>query len=208
MKKLLKFLDSLNFKKSQLIKMVRISIYFFLILFCCFLVSTVNAQMFQQEVPVAYGYIVELGQTVPDFEIELPNGSKTHIRKLRGNVVMLQFTASWCGVCRKEMPHIEKEIWQKHKDNPNFDLYGIDLKEPKETVIDFKEKLAVTYPIALDTSGAIFDKFTVPGAGVTRNVIIDREGKIVFLTRLFKKEEFDKMKEVIDLLLSSPVDEE
>jgi len=44
---------------------------------------------------------------------------------------MLQFTASWCSVCRKEMPHIENEIWQKHKSDSNFALYGIDLKEDK-----------------------------------------------------------------------------
>ena len=43
---------------------------------------------------------------------------------------MLQFTASWCGVCRKEMPFIEKDIWQKHKDNEAFALYGVDRDEP------------------------------------------------------------------------------
>ena len=50
---------------------------------------------------------------------------------------MLQFTASWCGVCRKEMPFIEKDIWLKHKSNPDFMLIGIDRDEPLEKVIAF-----------------------------------------------------------------------
>ena len=56
-------------------------------------------------------YLVKVGDMAPDFEMKLPDGSKVKLSSLRGKIVMLQFTASWCGVCRKEMPHIEKEIW-------------------------------------------------------------------------------------------------
>ena len=80
---------------------------------------------------------------------------------------MLQFTASWCGVCRKEMPFIEKDIWLKLKDNPKFALYGIDLKESPEAVEKFAAAIPVTYPIALDPKGEIFDLFCSKGAGVT-----------------------------------------
>ena len=165
------------------------------------LVAASHAQTIQGEVPAEYGYIVDLGQVVPDFDIVLPDGTRTDTRALRGRVVMLQFTASWCGVCRREMPHIEDEIWQKHKDNPEFALYGIDLKESREQVIDFQEQVGVTYPIALDPDGSIFYSFAEEGAGVTRNVILDRSGRIVFLTRLYKVEEFNQMKEVISRLL-------
>ena len=160
-----------------------------------------NAQQFQSSIPEDYGYKVELGQTVPDFTLELPDGTKTTMQNLRGKIVMLQFTASWCPVCRKEMPHIENDIWQKHKANADFALYGIDLKEDNETTEEFQKKMAITYPLALDLDGAIFDLFTVENAGVTRNIIVDKQGKIVFMTRLFKQDEFDKMKAVINTLL-------
>ncbi len=166
-----------------------------------FLSLTSFSQAIQQEIPDDYGYIVELGQTVPEFEIKLPNGTTTDVSELRGKVVMLQFTASWCGVCRKEMPHIENDIWQKHKDNPDFALYGIDLKEPAKKVVEFQDQIGITYPLALDLDGSIFYTFAEQNAGVTRNVIIDQKGKIVFMTRLFKQEEFDEMKRVISLLL-------
>src|SRR5450759_1614659 len=89
------------------------------------------------------GYIVKVGDKAPDFTIKEAGGKTYKLSDLKGKVVMLQFTASWCSVCRTEMPFIEKE------------------------------------------------------AGVTRNVIIDRNGEIIFLTRLYKREEFDQMKKVI-----------
>ena len=57
--------------------------------------------------------------------------------------------------------------------------------------------MQVTYPVALDTNGKVFEKFTLPKAGVTRNIVFDRNGKIIFLTRLFDKVEFNQMIDVI-----------
>ena len=148
-------------------------------------------------------YIVKVGDLAPDFEMKLPNGESITLSSLRGKVIMLQFTASWCGVCRKEMPHIEKEIWTKHKNNPNFMLYGIDREEPIEKINELIEKTGVTYPIGLDPDAGIFTLFAKKEAGITRNVIIDKDGKIVMLTRLFEMEEFEKMVELIDTLLDS-----
>lgn len=159
------------------------------------------SQSYEQKIPEEYGFNVKIGETVPNFDILLPDGTKTDIQALRGKVVMLQFTASWCGVCRKEMPHIESDIWLKWKDHPNFALYGIDLKENAEITSKFQSDMKITYPLALDLDGSIFNKFTVPNAGVTRNIIIDKEGKIAFMTRLFKEKEFKEMVGVIGELL-------
>lgn len=149
------------------------------------------------------GYIVKVGDIAPDFEMTLANGETIQLSSLRGKVVMLQFTASWCGVCRKEMPYIEKDIWNKHKNNPEFALYGIDREEPVEKVNELIEKTGVTYPIGLDPDAGIFTLYAEEKAGITRNVIIDRDGRIVMLTRLFELEEFGEMVAVIDGLLEN-----
>ncbi|NDW09105.1 TlpA disulfide reductase family protein [Dysgonomonas sp. 520] len=145
---------------------------------------------------------VKVGDFAPDFEMALPDGSKIKLSELKGKVVMLQFTASWCGVCRKEMPFIESDIWQKHKDNEGFALYGIDRDEPVETILAFAKKTGVTYPIGLDPKAGIFELYAEREAGITRNVIIDKDGKIVMLTRLYNPTEFQEMVKVIDNLLA------
>ena len=132
----------------------------------------------------------------PDFMIKEAGGKNYRLSDLKGKVVMLQFTASWCSVCRTEMPFIEKEIWQEKK-AAGLLVIGIDRDEPVEKVLQFKKDIAVTYPLALDPGAEIFGMFAEKKAGVTRNVIIDRSGKIIFLSRLFEREEFDRMKKVI-----------
>ena len=154
-----------------------------------------------KEIPADYGYIVKIGQQVPDFDLTTTDGKTIRMADLKGKVVMLQFTASWCSVCRKEMPHIESDIWKKYKNNKNFALYGIDLDEPKDIVEKFAKQIPVTYPLALDPKGGIFYQFAEKGAGVTRNVIVDKTGMIIYMTRLYKKEEFQEMKKVIAGLL-------
>ena len=165
------------------------------------LLTMVSLGQSSKEVPADYGYIVKMGQQVPDFTAKTTDGKTIRIADLKGKIVMLQFTASWCSVCRKEMPHIEADIWKKYKTNPNFALYGIDLDEPQEKVVKFAKEIPVTYPLLLDPKGGIFYQFAEKGAGVTRNVIVDRTGKIVYMTRLYKEDEFEEMKKVIAELL-------
>ncbi len=142
------------------------------------------------------GYLVKVGDMAPDFAINEAGGKSYKLSDLKGKVVMLQFTASWCSVCRTEMPFIEKEIWIAKKAS-GLAVIGIDRDEPLEKVIKFKKDIKVTYPLALDPGADIFGLFAQKEAGVTRNVIIDRSGKIIFLTRLYEREEFDRMKNVI-----------
>jgi peroxiredoxin len=119
---------------------------------------------------------------------------------LENKVVVIQFTGSWCSVCRREMPELEEKVWQEFK-KEDFLLIGVDTKEPKEKVDLFIEKMEVTYPISYDTDGKIFSDFTIEGAGVTRNIVVDKNGKIVFLTRLYEEKEFNSMIQIIKTLL-------
>jgi peroxiredoxin len=155
------------------------------------IVTILHFSAFSQE-DSSRGYRVKIGDEVPKFDLNMIDGSKINIDDLKGKIVVLQFTASWCGVCIKEMPHLEKEVWQRFK-NDDFILIAVDLKEKKSKILPFVEKTGITYPVAMDKDGSIFDSFTYPKAGVTRNIVIDRNGKIIYLTRLFEKKEFNAM---------------
>jgi peroxiredoxin len=146
------------------------------------------------------GYIVKIGQSAPDFKVTTTEGKTFKLSENRGKIIMLQFTASWCGVCRKEMPHIENEIWQPNKEK-SFVLIGIDRDEPLDAVIRFAKKMKITYPLALDPNAQVFSLYAKKEAGVTRNIIIDQQGKIAYLTRLYEEKEFNSMKKIINDLL-------
>lgn len=153
-------------------------------------------------VPDDRGYLVKIGDIAPtDFDLVLHTGETTDLRALRGKVVILQFTASWCVVCRKEMPHLEKDVHQGYQDK-GVVLIGVDRDEPLEVVQKFAKDMNITYPLALDPNADIFGRFADKKSGVTRNVVIDQEGKIVFLTRLFDENEYREMLKVIDELVA------
>ena len=152
------------------------------------------------QIPDERGYIVKVGDKLPEFIMDFPDGSQINSKDFKGNVTMLQFTASWCHVCREEMPHIEREIWKVYK-KVDLNVIGIDRDESAEVINKFAKEVKVTYPIALDLGADIFALFADRNSGITRNIIVDPNGKIAFLTRLFDPEEFNEMKNVIHSLL-------
>jgi len=147
------------------------------------------------------GYIVNVGDVAPKFKTTTNTGEVFDLENELGKVIMLQFTASWCSVCIKEMPFIEDEIWNLYKSREDFCLVGIDRGEDIETIKKLIQKTQTTYPICLDENSEIFQLYAEKKAGITRNVIIDKNGKIAFLTRLFERNEFNEMKHKINELL-------
>ena len=146
------------------------------------------------------GYKVKVGDQLPEISLNMLNGENWTNKDFENKVVVIQFTGSWCGVCKREMPHLEKRVWQKFK-NEDFILLGIDIKDTKEKAEAFVKLTGVTYPIAHDPEASIFSQFTLAGAVVTRNIVVNKKGEIVFLTRLFDEKEFEgmiaKIKEII-----------
>ena len=156
----------------------------------------------QDTIVYEHEYLVKVGDMAPDFTLKYTDGNEFTLSALRGKVVMLQFTASWCGICRGEMPHIESRIWQPHKDNADFVLVGVDREEPREIVEEYTAQLGTTYPMLLDEKGDVFASYALRKSGITRNVLIDRDGRIVKLTRRFVEPEFNDLVATIDSLLS------
>ena len=153
--------------------------------------------------PDSLGYIVRVGQKAPDFTLTRLDDKTFTLSKNRGKVVLLQFTASWCGVCRTAMKEaLEPKLWKKLKRHPSFVMLGIDCDEPVESVGKFVRETGVTYPMALDTNAEAFEKYAEKGSGVTRNVLIGKNGKIVKLTRLYDETEFDALVRAIRVELA------
>jgi len=142
--------------------------------------------------------ITQIGQVVPDFQFTTLNGKEMHINDLYGKVVLLNFFATWCQPCMAEMPHLEKEIWQKHQSD-DFVLVTLGREHTKAELDSFNLEKGFTFPIVPDTGRIIFSKFATQN--IPRNVLIDKTGKIVYQAIGFEEKEFTKLKNKIEELL-------
>lgn len=130
------------------------------------------------------------GQNVPAFSVTTLDGKTININDLKGKVVLLNFFATWCGPCMAEMPRVEKEIWQKYK-NENFVVLALGREHSKEELDKFNKEKGFTFLIAPDTKRAVFSLFAKES--IPRNYLIDKEGKIIWQGIGYDKNEFDKL---------------
>ena len=139
--------------------------------------------------------LTEAGQQVPDFNYVTLNNDTLNINDLKGKVVFMNFFATSCPICIRELPYIEKEIWAKYKDNENFELIVFGREHVADEMVAFKEKNDYTFNIVPDPERKIYSLFAE--RYIPRNIILDRNGKIIYQATGFEKEEFKKLKKTI-----------
>ncbi len=126
------------------------------------------------DVPVG----LAVGQRAPDFTAELLDGRTVSLSDFRGHPVLVNFWATWCGPCRKEMPDFQTVYDARSADG--FVVLAVNNMERKSDVAQFIGDLGVTYPVALDESGAInFDLYGSAIPGYPTSFLLDRNGVIV-----------------------------
>jgi len=114
--------------------------------------------------------------------------------------VFMNFFATSCPICIKELPFIESDVWAKHKDNENFELIVIGREHVAEEMIAFKEKTGYTFNIVPDPGRKIYSLFAEKY--IPRNIVLDRDGNIIYQATGFDDEEFAKLKETIETELN------
>ena len=114
------------------------------------------------------------GSQAPLFELETADGEMVGLEDYRGQVVLLNFWATWCAPCRIEMPLLQS-TFESFKDQ-GLVILGIDFDEPADLVASFGDELGLTFPLLLDPGGKVQQQYKVRGYPTT--VILDREGRI------------------------------
>ncbi|HUO95658.1 MAG TPA: TlpA disulfide reductase family protein [Steroidobacteraceae bacterium] len=123
-----------------------------------------------------------IGQPAPAFSLPLRGGSAPlGLEKLRGQVVMVNFWASWCEPCRKEFPLLD-QIYKKYK-GAGFTLVGVNVEPEAKDAEGFIAKTPVTFPIVFDKDSAVSKLYHVSGMPTT--VLIDRKGTLRWVHRSY-----------------------
>lgn len=143
--------------------------------------------------------LVKTGEKAPEFTFEAQPGQTKSFSDLKGKVVWINFFATWCGPCRNELPHLQAEVYDKYKDNPDFELLILGREHTWEEVNKFKTENNFTMPFYPDVERKVFSKYA--NQNIPRNFIIGKDGKIAFSSIGYTEEEFEEIKAKLAELL-------
>jgi peroxiredoxin len=130
-------------------------------------------------IAVTTAHAVQPAAPAPDFTLRAMSGPNQRLNELRGQVVMLNFWATWCGPCRQEMPHLNR-LYEKYRAS-GFVLLGVNVDDEPRNAVDLAKKLGLAFPVLLDTDkkvSGLYELNTMPST-----VLIDRDGKVRYLHR-------------------------
>jgi peroxiredoxin len=130
----------------------------------------------------AWSIVAIAGDLAPDFALTTDDGQTIHLSDLKGQVVMINFWASWCGPCRQEMPLLE-QIHQRYEPL-GFTLLGVNVEENPDDARTFLQERPVSFPILYDPDNGVSKLYDV--IAMPSTVLIDREGNVRYLHHGFK----------------------
>ncbi|NIS82099.1 MAG: redoxin domain-containing protein [Anaerolineales bacterium] len=120
---------------------------------------------------------VSIGTEAPDFTLSDLDGNSLRLSDFRGQVVLVNFWATWCGPCRVEMPAFQKR-YEQAKD-AGFIVLAVNFNEPERNVREFQAELGLTFPLLLDPGAEVQRLYQI--RGYPSSVFINRAGRVEFL---------------------------
>ena len=139
--------------------------------------------------PVLYAFLIaatasfcHANEAAPDFALKSTQGNNLRLSEHRGEVILLNFWASYCGPCRQEMPLLD--VLQKRYNKLGFSVIGVNVEEDPALAEKFLKETPVTFPVLLDDKHSVSASYNQDSMPMT--VIIDRDGNIRYLHRGYR----------------------
>ena len=132
--------------------------------------------------PASQADMPTIGTAAPDFALKSSSGKNLKLSEHRGEVVMINFWASWCGPCRQEMPLLNRLHEQYRK--AGFTLLGVNVDDQPQAARDMARQLGVGFPVLFDSDKQVSRRYDVDAMPST--LLIDRAGKVRYVHRGFR----------------------
>jgi len=114
------------------------------------------------------------GTAAPDFALKSAGGENLRLSEYRGDVVMINFWATWCGPCRQEMPLLD-DLYSRYE-RVGFRLLGVNIDDDSRRAMQMMEELGVSFPVLFDEKKEVSRLYQVEAMPVT--VLVDRTGTV------------------------------
>ncbi|WP_165157410.1 TlpA disulfide reductase family protein [Parabacteroides sp. ZJ-118] len=147
--------------------------------------------------------IVKVGDAMPSFTIISDDGSTLRSASLRGKVILVNFFATWCPPCQKELAAFQQTLWPRYKDNKDFVLLVIGREHSDADLRKYNERKGFDFPLYPDKSRAIFGAFAK--SLIPRGYLVGKDGRILYASEGYTEEEFaGLMTKIEDALKQEP----
>ncbi len=141
---------------------------------------------------------VGIGEAAPDFTLESLDGPNLRLQERQGEVVLINFWASWCGPCRQELPILDR-LHQRYQD-AGFSVFGVNVEGKRKPAEKIAKKSKVTFPLLIDAGQKVSENYELEAMPTT--VVVDRNGKIRYIHRGYKSGDEAKYIEVVKQLIA------
>lgn len=133
----------------------------------------------------------------PNFTLKSNSGKNIKLSELRGQVVLINFWASWCGPCRQEMPELNK-LYSKYK-KLGFTVLGVNVEEDNTDALTILKDDKINFPILWDSENKVSKLYNVTGMPTT--VLVARDGTMRYLHRAYKPGDINQYKKWVKQLI-------
>jgi len=140
---------------------------------------------------------VSINQVSPDFVLKSKEHGNMRASEQKGNVVLINFWASWCGPCRDELPVMEA-LYQDYQDL-GFEILAVNVDDDARKADVLLDDIRVSFPVLYDTSGEVSQLFDVNAMPTT--VMLDRDGKVRLIHSGFRSGDEKKYEKAIKMLI-------